>query len=186
MQLGGIFGVRILAETVWAVHVTIGLALVVTLAVFVYYLIVTKDYKWYGLRRIPYSLKYLIAETKAWFGVGPHVFEPIRFNLRNPGYDEKVIPTVVVVWWVYVILGLMLSVTGLAMVFPEQLAFIYQLANTIGHPITGVGGYAFIRAIHRLAMFLLVGVVVMHMYSAWVFKLLRSIVFGDREEPVIE
>lgn len=186
MQLGGIFGLRILAETLRAIHVIIGLALIVTLAVFVYYLIITKDYKWYGLRRIPYSLRYLIAETKAWFGIGPHVSEPIRFTLRSSGYEEKVIPTVIVVWWVYVILGLLLSITGLAMAFPEQFSFIYQLANTIGYAITGVGGYAFIRAIHRLSMFLLVGVVLMHMYSAWVFKLLRSIVLGDREEPVIE
>ncbi len=186
MQLGGIFGLRILPEAAWAVHVVTGLALVVTLAVFVYYLIITKDYKWYSLRRIPYSLRYLMAETKAWFGIGPHVFEPIRFNPRNPGYVEKVIPTVVIVWWVYVALGLGISITGLAMAFPEQFAFVYWLADVVGYNLAGVGGYAFVRAIHRLCMFLLVGVVIMHAYSAWVFRLVRSIIFGEREEPVLE
>jgi formate dehydrogenase subunit gamma len=186
MQLGGIFGIRILAETARAIHVVLGLALIVTLAIFVYYLFITKDYKWYSISRIPYSVKYLIAEAKAWFGIGPHVAEPIRFNLKNRGYEEKVIPTVVIVWWTYVILGLVLSVTGLAMAFPDQFSFIFKLADMIGYTFTGVGGYSFIRAIHRLSMFLLVGVVILHMYSAWVFKLLRSITLGDRDEIAVE
>ena len=186
MQLGGIFGLRILPGTSWAFHVTLGLALIPTLAAFVYYLVVTSDYKWYGLRRIPFSLRYLISETRAWFGIGPHVQEPIRFDSRNGRYVEKIIPTVVMVWWIYVVLGLGFCFTGLAMVFRPQFSFIYSLADLIGYAITGVGGYAFVRAIHRLLMFLLVGVVMLHAYAAWVFTSLRSITFGDRDEPVLK
>ena len=98
MQLGGIFGLQFLPGTSWAVHVTLGVALLPTLAAFVYYLAVISDYKWYGLRRIPYSLRFLISEARAWFGIGPHVKEPICFDARNNRYVEKVIPTVVMVW----------------------------------------------------------------------------------------
>lgn len=185
MQLGGIFGLQILPGTSWAFHVTLGLALIPTLAAFVYYLAVTRDYKWYGLRRIPYSLRFFISEARAWFAMGPHVKEPIRFDSRNRRYVEKVIPTVVMVWWLYVVLGLGFGITGLAMAFRPQLPAIYSLADQIGYVVTGVGGYAFIRALHRLLMFLLVGVVMLHAYAAWVFKSLRSIAVGDRDEPVL-
>jgi len=186
LQIGGLFGLRILADTSSATHVVTGLALIVTLGVFVYYLIIDKDYRWYGLRRIPYSLRFFVAEFKAWFGIGPHVREPIRYDPKKGEYVEKVVPTVIVVWWIYVILGLTLSITGLSMAFPAQFSFVYSLADAIGYPLAGVGGYAFIRAIHRLFMFLLVGVVILHAYAAWVFKSLRAITFGDREEPVAE
>jgi formate dehydrogenase subunit gamma len=186
LQIGGFFGLRVLTDTTSATHIVTGLALIVTLGVFVYYLIIDRDYKWYGLSRIPYSIKFFIAEFKAWFGIGPHVKEPIRYDPKKGEYVEKVVPTVVIVWWTYVIIGLVIIITGLAMAFPTQFSAIYSLADAIGYPIAGVGGYAFIRAIHRLFMFLLVGVVILHAYAAWVFKALRSITLGDREEPIVE
>ncbi len=186
LQIGGLFGLRILADTSSATHVVTGLALIVTLGVFVYYLIIDNDYRWYGLRRIPYSLRFFIAEFRAWFGIGPHVKEPIRYDPNKGEYVEKVIPTVVIVWWTYVIIGLVIIITGLSMAFPAQFSSVYSLADAIGYPLAGVGGYAFIRAIHRLFMFLLVGVVILHAYAAWVFKALRSITLGDRDEPVAE
>jgi len=184
--MGGLFGLKVITETYTATHIVIGLALTVTLGVFVYYIIVDKDYRWYGLRRIPYSLRFFVAEFKAWFGIGPHVKEPILYDLKKREYKEKVIPTVITVWWIKVILGILLPITGLAMAFPSQFSFVYQLANIIGYPIAGVGGYAFIRAIHRLLMFLLVGIIILHIYAAWDFKMLRSITLGDRDEPVVK
>lgn len=186
IQLGGILGIQILGGTNWASHVTLGLALIPTLAVFFYYLVVTNDYKWYGLRRIPYSILFLISEARAWFGIGPHVKDPIVFDSKNNRYVEKVIPTVVMVWWIYVILGLGFIITGLAMVFRPQFAEIYTLSDLIGSAITGVGGYAFIRAIHRLLMYLLLMVVMLHAYASWIFTSLRSITFGDRDEKALE
>lgn len=185
MQLGGILGIRVLPEATRATHVVTGLAWIFTVIVFVYYFVITGDYKWYGLRRIPLSLKFMIAEAKAWFGIGPHIEEPIRYNPRRGDYVEKIVPTEVVVWWIYVVFGLVLALTGLAMAFPEQFTFVYWITEALAG-VLGGGPYAVMRATHRLAMFLVVTVVIMHIYAAWVFKMLRSITLGDRDEPIVE
>lgn len=186
MQIGGIFGIHFLAENISAFHITLGLLLIVTLAALVYYLVVSGDYGWYGLRRIPLSLSFLMDEARAWFGLGPHVEEPIRFDPKKQRYVEKLIPSVVVVWWVYVVLGLSISITGMAMTFPEQFSFIYQLADLMGYAVTGAGGYALVRAIHRILMFALVMVVMMHTYAAVIFRMLHAITSGYNDEPILE
>lgn len=214
MQLGGIWGVRVLpGGSAWAVHVVTGLAWVFTASFFVYYFVVSGDYKWYSLRRMLYSLRFFVAEAEAWLGIGrilwigpdvksigellrkregrgavslqPHVGEPIRYDVKKGEYVEKIVPTEVVVWWTYVALGLTIGFTGLAMAFPGQFAFVYQISGALA-AIFGGGPYAATRAIHRLAMFLILAVAILHAYAAWVFKMLRSITFGDRDEPVAE
>jgi formate dehydrogenase subunit gamma len=184
LQMGGILELGLFSDASSWIHLLSGLAFIATAASLVYYLLVTGEYGWYGLRRIPYSFRYLIAETKAWFGLGPHVNEPIRVDRLTERYVEKVIPTVVMVWWVYVILGLALSLTGLAMAFPNQFWFVYLLADPVGLVFTGVNGYSFMVAAHRLTALLLLSVVAMHAYASFVFRLLRSITFGDRNEIV--
>jgi len=186
MQLGGIWGVRVLSGgTSWATHVLLGLAWFFTAVFFVYYFIASGEYKWYGLRRIPYSLRYLVTETKAWLGVGPYVEEPIRHDTKKGEYVEKIVPTEVVVLWIYVVLGLVIGFTGLAMAFPEQFAFVFGISGVLAG-IFGGGSYSVTRAIHLLAMFLILSVAILHAYSAWVFRMLRSVAFGDRDEPVVE
>src|SRR3990170_4909662 len=186
LQMGGILGIRVFSESSSWIHLLSGLGFVATAAFLVYYLLVTKEDGWYGVRRIPYSFKYLFAETKAWFGLAPAIEEPIRIDPVSGRYAERVIPTVVIVWWVYVILGLALSITGLAMAFPNQLGLVNQITDPIGNAVTGVGGYPFTVAVHRLAALLLVSVVAMHAYASFVFRLLRSITLGDRNEKVVE
>lgn len=186
LQLGGIWDVRVLpGGTSRAVHVVAGLAWIFTCLFFIYFFIASGDYKWYGLKRIPYSLRYLVAEAKAWLGVGLHVEEPIKYDAKKGEYVEKIVPTEVVVWWIYVVLGLIIGFTGLAMAFPEQFAIVYQIAGAFA-TVFGGGPYAMTRAIHLLAMFLVLTVAILHAYAAWVFRMLRSITFGDRDEPVVE
>ncbi|MCS7121690.1 MAG: cytochrome b/b6 domain-containing protein [Archaeoglobaceae archaeon] len=182
MQLGGLYKIA-LTEQVWMIHVVVGFALICSCAALVYYMVATGEYKWFSIRRIPLSIKFFIKESKAWLGIGPAVEEPILYDKEKKEYVEKLVPTVIIVWWVYVVLGLVIIITGLSMVFPDMFSFFYIVGEFFSQ-IFGGGDYAIIRALHRLSFYLLGTVVIMHSYAAWVFKLLRSIVFGDRAEPV--
>ncbi|MCS7116245.1 MAG: cytochrome b/b6 domain-containing protein [Nitrososphaerota archaeon] len=173
LEIGGIFGNLPLIENVGAIHSVLGLALTFVLLAFFYYFIVSGEYHWYRLRRIPLSLKFFIMEAKAWLGIGPHVEEPILYDDVNKRYVEKIIPTEVMVWWGYVGIGTILIITGLILMFPESMGFLFQIFS-----------YAFVRSVHRFMMYVLVTVVIMHAYAAYVFGMLRAITFGDREELV--
>jgi formate dehydrogenase subunit gamma len=183
LQIGGIYGNLPLVSNVRALHTVVGMAWVCVCFCFLYYLIATKDYRWYGLRRIPMAIGFLLKEAKAWLGIGPHVEEPILYDVKRGEYVEKLIPTVVVVWWIYLLLAAFMAITGTAMVFPEYMGFVYNIASSLSPIFGGVGSYSIVRASHRFGMFLFITVAIMHVYAAFVFRMLRSIVFGDREEP---
>ncbi|MCS7119381.1 MAG: cytochrome b/b6 domain-containing protein [Archaeoglobaceae archaeon] len=184
LQLGGLYSVSI-TEQVWMIHVVVGLALICSCAALVYYLLATNEFRWFSIRRIPLSIKFFIKEFKAWFGIGPAVEEPIIYDKEKKEYVEKLIPSVIIVWWVYVVLGLIIIITGLTMAFPNVFSFFYIFGDFLA-PIFGGGEYSVIRALHRFSSYLLASVVIMHSYAVWVFKCLRSMVFGDRAEPVKE
>ena len=185
MQLGGIWRIRIIPDTVFATHVVTGMAFAATAAFFAYYMVASGEYKWFGLRRIPKAVRYLIEEAKAWLGRGRVEENPVRYDVKRGTYIEKIVPTETIVWWVYVALGLTVIITGLSMIFPHHFTIVYEVAGTIAG-IVGGGPYSIIRAIHRFATFLTVAVVILHVYASWVFKMIQSIIFGVREEPIAE
>lgn len=182
LQLGGILGVTIFPTNNMSYHVMIGVAFVATATLFIYDMAVTRNYGWFGLRRIPYSFRFIFAETKGWFGAGPKPEEPIVYDTRKKGYVEKIVPSVILVFWIYLVLGLVLTLTGLALAFPAQFSFVYLLSDPIGGALTGVTGLAFLLALHRFATFLLVALVAMHIYASFIFHLASSMVYGRRNE----
>jgi len=185
LQLGGIWGVRVLpGGTARAVHVIVGLAWFFTALLFTQYFL-AEDYKWYSISRIPYSITYMIAEAKAWFGIGPHLEEPIRYDPKKRKYIEKIVPTEAMVWWIFLILGLIIAFTGLALAFPKSFTLVYEIAGGLA-AVLGGGPYSMVRAIHRVAAAAILGVVILHAYAAVVFKMLRAITLGYRDEPVAE
>lgn len=185
MQLGGIWGVRILPDGgVWSVHVVVGLAWIFTALYLVYYLFANGEYKWYGFRRIAYGCRYLYEEIKAWFGRGVHYHEPIKYDEKKGEYVEKLVPTEIIVWWLFVILGIILIISGLGMAFPESFSSLLQLFDVFKYAVGG-GPYSIARSVHLLSMFIVLGIFILHIYAVTLYKMLRGIIFGDREEPVV-
>lgn len=183
LEIGGIYGNLPLIPNVRAWHIVIGIAWLCICFAFLYYLLATGDYKWYGLRRLPLAISFLWKEAKAWLKIGPHVEEPILYDTRKEEYVEKVVPTVVMVWWIYFAIAALLGITGAAMVFPDFFWFVYAIADALAPIFGGIGGYALVRCLHRFGLYLFIFVAIMHAYAAYVFKVLRSITFGDRAEP---
>jgi formate dehydrogenase subunit gamma len=188
MELGGLYGVRILGEYVLATHMAVAFVFGGLWGLFTYYMFV-EEWKWISFSRIPYSIKFFIAEAKAWIGIGPHVEDPRGYDPEKGEYVEKIIPTQVLVWWTYLALAILMGVTGLAMYYPDLFKPIVDLAGIIGglfNPAGKCDGYTFLRALHRLGMFLFGMVMFMHMYAVVIFNVLPSMFTGKRKERVIK
>jgi len=184
MQRGGMLGVVVFPSNTFSYHVAVGILFIAASILVAYEMIVSGSYGWVAFRRIPYSFRYIANETRSWFGVWPPMKESILYDSVKRRYEEKVIPSVIIVWWGFVLLGWILVVTGLALAFPSQFSFVYDFTDAIGIALTGVGGYAFTISIHRLATQVLVILVFLHIYATFVFGLVESAIFGYRDEPV--
>ncbi|HDD36145.1 MAG: cytochrome b/b6 domain-containing protein [Archaeoglobaceae archaeon] len=184
MQLGGLYGIQIVPEQALATHVLIGFVFGALWGLFAYY-ILTKEWKWISLSRIPYSLKFFWAETKAWFGEG-HVEDPRAYDPEKGEYIEKIIPTQVMVWWGYALVALLTGLTGLAMYYPKTFWPIIAICQALA-PIFGTeNGFALVRALHLFGMYLFAVILIMHVYAVIIFGVLPSMVSGKREEKVAE
>jgi F420-nonreducing hydrogenase I cytochrome b subunit len=186
MQRGGMlpFGLAVYPSNTFSYHIAVGILFIASSILVGYEMIRSGDYSWVGVGRIPFSFRYIAHETRAWFGLWPPMKESISYDSAAKRYKEKLIPSAIVVWWAFVILGWILVPTGLALAFPAQFAFIYSIVDPIGIVLTGVGGYAFMVAVHRLATVFLVLLVFMHIYTTFIYRLVQSIIIGYRHEPV--
>jgi formate dehydrogenase subunit gamma len=183
-ELGGILGGSISPLSNVTVHEAIGIAFIITAAVYFIGFLTGGDYHWVSLRRIPYSFRFIIKETKGWFGVAPKPANPIAYDQVSGEYTEKLVPSVIVVFWSFAIIGVVMALTGLALAFPQQFGFIFTLTDLIGGPLTGVTGMAFMLTFHRLVTFLLVALVMMHVYASFIFHLVGSMITGKRDERI--
>lgn len=180
LQIGGLYGFKIVYAQTMALHMWAGLIFGALWIFFTYY-ILAYEWKWISLGRIPYAINYLLAETKAWFGSG-HAEDPRGFDTKSKEYVEKIVPTQVMVWWIYLVLTILMAVTGLSMYyrFEPVMSFSGSIAPILG----SADGYTILRAAHRLGMFLFAVVLIMHVYAVIIFGVLKSMVTGSRKEKV--
>ena len=99
-QLGGILNLG-LPENTYSYHVIMGISFMGTTFIFLYTVLAANDWKWFTPRRIPYSIKYTVSEALAWFRLRPPLKDPIKYDTKKQAYIEKLIPSVVIVWWTY-------------------------------------------------------------------------------------
>ena len=184
-QLNGLFPFG-LGENTYGYHLITAMLFMATAFVLFYVVVAIRDYKWFAIRRIPYSFRYIIRESLYWFRMGPKPDEPIKFDATKGEYVEKLIPSVIVVWWAYALMGIVLSLTGLADAYPATFGFLFTIFDPLGIALFGVGGLSFALAVHRIVTFLLIAVVAMHLYASFVYRLLGSITHGYRNEPAVD
>ncbi len=184
-QMNGLFYFG-LPEITYSLHIIVGFMFIATAFVFLYTVVAAHDWRWFSLRRIPYSIRYIISETLYWFRLRPPLKEPIQFDPKRNDYVEKLIPSVIVVWWTYAAMGIILALTGLTDAYPAQFWWVSAVLDPIGKTLTGTGGLPFILAVHRLVAILLIVTVALHFYASLVYHLVPSIIRGKRDEPVAE
>ncbi len=175
-----------------SIHIVVGFAFIGTAIFFLYYFIASGEYRWFGLSRLPRAVGFLFAEIGAWFS-GRHLSEPIRFNPSKGDYEEKVVPTEVLAWWGWFVVGLFIILTGLGLVFPEQMAWFNDIMEALLNiegdvptalpAVDGLSAAAASRQLHLVFAGLSFLLMVIHAYAAYVYGMVRSIIFGYRDEP---
>jgi len=185
IQLGGIYNIRFFGDLLRPLHGYVGLVFVALWIMFFYYIIV-HEWKWFSLTRIPYSIRFLIAEAKAWFGVGEHVEDPRAYDAEKNEYVEKIIPTEVGVWWIYLALAVLMGLTGLAMMFPNGFSWVYGIAKAFSFLFGTDNAYAIVRYVHRFGMYLFLFVIILHVYAVFIFGVVTSMITGKRNEKVVK
>lgn len=166
-----------------AIHLVVGFAWLGTITFFLYYFIYSGEYRWFGLRRIGEAIDTLVEEIRAFLR-GEHLPEPIRYDPRTGEYVEKIYPTEVLAWWMWALIWTVMATTGLGLVFPETFGFF----NRFWHAIVGDATRAPVasRTVHLVFAVVMVAVVLVHSYLVIVTGIWKGIVYGKREEPVVE
>lgn len=185
LRLGGIWGVNIPSDYELALKIHVYTALVFAFFwVLMFLQLITHEWKWFGFHRFPYSIKFLIAETKAWLGIGPHVEDPRCYDPKIGDYREKIIPTEVMVPWAYIVLTLIMGLTGLPLYWPEYFHPIIALADKYASIFGLSNGVELLRVVHRLVMFIYLMIMLIHAYACFVFGVITSMITGKRKERV--
>ncbi len=183
-ELGGILGGALLPISNVTFHVLVGIIFMGTAGIYAVGILSGGDYRWVSLRRVPYSFRFILSETKGWFAIRPPPVNPIAYDAENHEYQEKLVPSVIVVFWAFALFGIALALTGLSLAFPGQFGPVYWVTNFIGSTLTGATGVAFMLAFHRLLTYALIMLVMMHIYASFIFKLVTSMITGRRSEKV--
>jgi len=185
LRLGSLYGFTFPKDMELALHIHLYLGFVfgaLWIALFAY--VVAHEWKWFSPKRFPYAMKFFIAEARAWTGLGPHVEDPRRYNPDKGEYIEKLVPTEVMVLWMYLGLALLMGITGFSLYYTDIFAPVIEFSDRIA-PMLGVSdGDTLLRAIHRLGMYIFLMVMLIHAYAVIIFDVLGSMITGKRKERV--
>lgn len=164
-------------------HIVLAMIWTGTITFFVYYFVMSGEYKWFGLSRVGQSFDFFVHEFEH-FIKGKKVKSPIRYSAAGRKYTEKVIPTEVLAWWGWFMLWSVMVLTGLALVFPENFNFINRLSLAI---LPGLNkGAAATRYIHLLASIGMILFAMIHAYASWTFGMIGSMISGFNKEPAAD
>ncbi len=164
-------------------HIVIAMLWTGTITFFVYYFVMSGEYKWFGLAKVGEAFDFFVHEFRQ-FVRGKKVHSPIRYNSKKRAYAEKVIPTEVLAWWGWFLLWSAMVLTGLALLFPENFNFINRVSLAI---LPGLGNAAAAtRFIHLVLSLGMVLFAMIHAYASWTFGMVGSMVSGMNKEPATD
>lgn len=164
-------------------HIVLGLAWAGTATFFVYYFVMSGEYKWFGISRIGYAFDFFMHEVKCLVE-GKKVPHPVKYDEAKKKYVEKIVPTEVLAWWGWFTIWTIMALTGLAILFPASFGFINRLTDAI-IPRPGDGVMA-TRLIHVAVSMVIIVYILIHAYASWTFGMVGSMVSGRNDEPVAD
>jgi len=166
-----------------SLHILLGLTWAGTITFFVYYFIMSGEYKWFGISKIAPAIDFFVHEVRSFIS-GKKVKSPVAYNSDKKRYAEKIVPTEVLAWWGWFSLWAIMVLTGLALLFPENLNFI----NRVCYAILPAFSKATVatRFVHLVMSMGIVIYVMIHAYASWTFGMVDSMISGSNEEPIVK
>lgn len=168
--------------TARSLHILLGLTWTGTITFFVYYLMMSGEYKWFGVSKIAPAIDFFVHEVKSFIS-GKKVKSPVGYNSDKKKYTEKIVPTEVLAWWGWFALWTIMVLTGLALIFPDGFGFINRLCYAILPAFSTAA--AATRFIHLVVSMGIVVYMMIHAYASWTFGMVGSMITGSNEEPVV-
>lgn len=163
-------------------HVVLGLGWAGTITFFIYYFIVSGEYKWFGVSRIGSSFDFFMHEVRC-FVTGKKMEHPVAYNAEKKKYVEKIVPTEVLAWWGWFGLWSLMILTGLAMLFPASFSLVNSFCQAILPRYNDA--VAATRMVHLSISMIIIVYIMIHAYASWTFGMVGSMFSGVNEEPVI-
>jgi len=165
-----------------SLHIPLGLIWTGLITFFIYYFIMSGEFKWFGVSKIGPAIDFLVHEVRC-FVSGKRVKSPVGYNRDERKYVQKIVPTEVLAWWGWFGLWAIMVLTGLALLFPGSSGFIHRLCHAILPAFSKAT--AATRFIHLLASMGIVIYMLIHAYASWTFGMVGSMISGNNEEPVV-
>ena len=185
LRLGNLFGISFPQDYELTLNIHIYTSFVFAFFwILMFAQLITHEWKWFGFHRLLYSIRFLIAEVKAWFEIGPHVEDPRCYDPKKKDYGEKIIPTEVVVPWTYILLTIIMGLTGLPLYYRDIFAPIINLADRYAYMLGLDSGIELLRVIHRIVMSIYLMTMLVHVYATFLFGVIRSMVTGKKREKI--
>lgn len=169
--------------TARSIHIVVGFAWLATITFFVYYFVMSGEYKWFSISRIGYGLDFMVEEIRCLLR-RRHIPNPVGYSLKKKDYIEKIVPSEVLAWWGWFVLWVIIGTSGLALLFPQKLGLINRFWHFVMPDYSRAT--ASTRGIHLLAAIFIVAMAVFHAYFTIIFGMWKSIFVGTNEEPVVE
>ncbi|MGE4318491.1 MAG: cytochrome b/b6 domain-containing protein [Deferribacterales bacterium] len=169
--------------TARSLHIVLGLAWTGTITFFVYYFVISGEYKWFGLSRIGQAFDFFMHEVKS-FVEGKKVKSPVGYDPAKRKYVEKIVPTEVLAWWGWFALWTIMVLTGLALVFPGSFTLVNSFFVAV---LPGAGSpSAATRLAHISVSLIIVVYVLIHAYASYTFGMVSSMLSGVNDEPIAQ
>ncbi len=166
-----------------SLHILLGLTWTGTITFFVYYLMMSGEYRWFGVSKIAPAIDFFVHEVRSFIS-GKKVKSPVGYNRDKKKYTEKVVPTEVLAWWGWFTLWTIMVLTGLALIFPDGFGFINRLCYAILPAFSTAA--AATRFIHLVISVGIVIYMMIHAYASWTFGMVGSMISGSNDEPVAD
>jgi len=184
LRLGGLYGILIPdMQLALTLHVYLGF-IFAALFVLIFVYVLRHEWEWFTLTRFPYAIKFFIQEALAWTRLGPHIEDPRGYNPEKKEYVEKLIPTEVMVLWMYIALVVVMGVTGLPLYYKDILAPITNFAGQFAWILNFDNGETLLRVLHRFVMYMFLMTMLIHAYAVIIFDVLGSMITGKKEEKI--
>ncbi|WP_163329554.1 cytochrome b/b6 domain-containing protein [Desulfurobacterium thermolithotrophum] len=169
--------------TARALHIVVAFFFLGTITFFFYYFIISGEYMWFGLRRLWEAIDFFFDEIRHFLLRKPVAHEPL-YDPKKGDYVRKIIPTEVLAWWGWVLLWILLGVTGIAILFPQHFGLVTRFCHALipdwVDPLSST------QRFHGFIAILYVVLALIHAYASWKFGMVKSIVTGEHEVRVID
>jgi len=166
-----------------SLHIVISMAWTGTITFFLYYFVVSGEYKWFGLSRVGKGFDFFMQEIKHVVE-GKKVESPVRYNTEKKKYEEKIVLTEVLAWWGWLALWIIMVLTGLGLIFPANFSIVNRFSQAVFSGFDNPA--AATRLLHISVSMVMVVYAVIHAYASYIFGMVGSMFTGMKQEPIAE